>query len=466
MRAALYVRLSDDRDGGGLAVARQEADSRALAERLGWDVTEVYVENDTSAYRRRKVPLPDGTVALRVIRPAFRKMLDDLASGHVDALICYDLDRIARDPRDLEDLIDVVETHQRPTKSVTGSLDLGNDAGITMARVMVAVANKSSRDSSRRIKRKYVEIAEAGKVGNGGLRPFGYSPDRLTIVPDEAAVLREAYTQVHRGVGLRTILAAFHAAGVVTTTGRPWSQQGLRYNLRSPRNAGLRAHKGVIVGPAVWPGIVPAELWHDVQAILDAPGRQSGGHDGGRRYALTGFLYCGLCGGPLKSHRNADAQRFACVKDPGNTSCGRILVRYAPLEAHVFALVLARIERDADLQPDAPADPTDDLRARIAAEEAALDHLVAVYEGDGDALELRRAGQVHRARIADLRGQIRQAVTVARVADPVQVRAEWDGYDLAQRRTVVSLLVEGIDVAPAVRGRNRFDAGRLTVRWR
>ncbi|MBA3489531.1 MAG: recombinase family protein, partial [Longispora sp.] len=49
-RAGIYVRISQDREGAGLGVARQETDCRALCERLGWTVVDVYADNDTSAY--------------------------------------------------------------------------------------------------------------------------------------------------------------------------------------------------------------------------------------------------------------------------------------------------------------------------------------------------------------------------------------------------------------------------------
>ncbi|MDQ6850919.1 MAG: hypothetical protein M3070_13380 [Actinomycetota bacterium] len=50
-----------------------------LRERMGWGpFVRRYDENDTSAYRKRKVRLVDGRVAFRVIRPTFRQMLDDL----------------------------------------------------------------------------------------------------------------------------------------------------------------------------------------------------------------------------------------------------------------------------------------------------------------------------------------------------------------------------------------------------
>jgi site-specific DNA recombinase len=58
-----------------------------------------------SAFKRRRIPLPDGRIELRTVRPGFRRALAMLADG----LIALDLDRAMRDPRDLEDLIDLVE---------------------------------------------------------------------------------------------------------------------------------------------------------------------------------------------------------------------------------------------------------------------------------------------------------------------------------------------------------------------
>src|SRR4051812_2392760 len=185
-RAGIYVRISEDKAADAAGVARQETDCRALAERKGWDVAEVYIENDTSAFKRRKVRLPDGSTALRVVRPAFRRLLDDIASGAVTALVAYDLDRVARQPRDLEDLIDAVELTGTPTTAVTGDVDLSSDNGIFMARMLVNVANKSSKDTARRVSRKQLEIAEAGRYSGGGIRPFGYDRDGITVSEAEA----------------------------------------------------------------------------------------------------------------------------------------------------------------------------------------------------------------------------------------------------------------------------------------
>jgi DNA invertase Pin-like site-specific DNA recombinase len=51
---AIYARISQDRGGDGFGVQRQLKDCRAEAKRLGWTVAEEYVDNDVSAYDRRR----------------------------------------------------------------------------------------------------------------------------------------------------------------------------------------------------------------------------------------------------------------------------------------------------------------------------------------------------------------------------------------------------------------------------
>jgi site-specific DNA recombinase len=143
-RTIVLCRISDDPEDERLGTARQRDDCLGLLGRLGWQPgpadTHLKVEDDTSAFKRAKVTLPDGRVELRTVRPKFRDALDMLASGRADGLVAYDLDRAVRDPRDLEDLIDVIEQSRPriPVESVTGSLRLSNDGEVTMARVLVA----------------------------------------------------------------------------------------------------------------------------------------------------------------------------------------------------------------------------------------------------------------------------------------------------------------------------------------
>src|SRR6476619_53763 len=92
--AAIYARISRDREGAGLGVDRQEADCRALAERLGWEVVEVYADNDVSAYSGK-------------VRPQYRAMLGAVKAGQVTALLAWHPDRLYRRAVDLEEIVNI-----------------------------------------------------------------------------------------------------------------------------------------------------------------------------------------------------------------------------------------------------------------------------------------------------------------------------------------------------------------------
>ena len=93
-RAAIYCRISQDRGGAGLGVARREEDCRALCARLSWDVVAVYPDNDVSAYSGAP-------------RPKWQELLADIQRGEVDAIAVWHVDRLTRSPRELEDVIDL-----------------------------------------------------------------------------------------------------------------------------------------------------------------------------------------------------------------------------------------------------------------------------------------------------------------------------------------------------------------------
>src|SRR5215207_7101493 len=135
----IYCRISkDDGDGQGLGVRRQEKDCRALAERKGWAVAEVFTDNDVSAYNGRR-------------RAAYARMLDALRSGVIDGLVVWHLDRLTRRPAELEAFLDVCDkAGVSSLATVTGDVDLGTDDGRFLARILGAASRKESDDHARR----------------------------------------------------------------------------------------------------------------------------------------------------------------------------------------------------------------------------------------------------------------------------------------------------------------------------
>ncbi len=251
--AAIYVRISDDRAGDAAGVARQEADCRRLCEDRGWPVQQVYTDNDISAYSGRP-------------RPAWRQMLADIKTGHIDAVAVWHLDRLTRRPIDLEHFFDACDAAGiKHFGTCSGDIDLSTHDGQFLARILGAAARKESDDKSRRTRRKHLELAQAGQVVGSG-RPFGYEPDRITIRAAEAVLVGEAVERVLAGETLRSICVDWNRRAIPAVRAPEWTQTALRRILRSARIAGLRSHTGEIVGPAVWPAIIARAmslLWRD-----------------------------------------------------------------------------------------------------------------------------------------------------------------------------------------------------------
>src|SRR3954469_7065600 len=172
-RAGIYTRISRF-DGEGLSggVVRQEDDCRAEAKRRTWDVGGVYADDDKSAFSGKK-------------RPAYVRLCDDIKAGVIDSVIVWDVDRLHRSPRELEDFVTLIEATGAVVVSVSGGdYDLETADGRFKARIMGAVARKESEDKSRRLRRKHAQLADTGKP-NGGPRPMGYR--RVGLERDPAA---------------------------------------------------------------------------------------------------------------------------------------------------------------------------------------------------------------------------------------------------------------------------------------
>jgi DNA invertase Pin-like site-specific DNA recombinase len=451
-RAIALVRISDARGNDTAGVDRQEQDARRLADRLGWTIAEIIVENDTSAFKRRAVRLPDGRKAMRVVRPGFRRALAMLESGEADGLIAYDLDRVARDPRDLEDLIDVVEseTPRIPVESVSGSLRLANDGDVTMARVLVAVANKSSRDTSRRVTRKHEELAANGRPSGGGQRGYGYEPDGVTIRTDEAAIVQEMAEKVLAGESLYAIADDLETRGVPTVQGGPWTSRSVKSIVTGPRVTGLRRHKGRIVGEAVWPAILPRETWEAVCATL--AGRSGGGNQLHRW--LTGVLRCGLCGHLLSGWTNTRVQsyRYWCATPQGG--CGKIAIDGPKAEAEIERQVIDYLSTPRILEQLRTVTSTTSAersRQQIAEDEAQLQELAGMWARRSITLgEYTTARKVIENRLRESRAFLSAAAPgILRrllAGDVAEAWGELGPHD--KRDVVLTILPDGYEVAP------------------
>jgi site-specific DNA recombinase len=463
--AAVYARISADVEGTGLGVTRQLEDCHKLAADRGWPVGDEYVDNDVSAFSGKP-------------RREYARMLADLASGDRDAVIVYNLDRLHRRPAELEDFVALCESvGVRDVATVTADIDLGNDDGLFMARIFAAFAAKESGRKSARIRRKMLQNAEAG-LPHGSVRPFGYEADKITLRAEEAVVVREMVDRYLAGQSIRSLTNWLNAAGVAPAVAGSWRTGAVRQILCSGRIAGLREHRGEVIGEAVWPAIItPAER---DQVLARITARAIAKRRAPRSYVLSGMLRCGRCDNRLYSqarHRNTEnpVRRYVCMSGPDQGGCGRLTVIAQPVEDLLTDAVLTRLDSPqlaevlagkVSVDADVAA-----LSTRLDADTARLDELAALYaNGAVTAREWIAARDPITARIAETRQVIAQATDATDVHELAGtghlLREQWDGLDIDRQQAVIKSVLDHAVIAPGTPGSRSLDIGRVQPHWR
>lgn len=306
--AFIYCRISDDKTGARLGVQRQEMDCRELAKTKGYEVVRVFVDNDISAYSGKR-------------RPDYAAMLKRVKAGEVDAVLCWHLDRLHRQPAELETYIDACQAGKALTHTVkAGEFDLSTDSGQLIARMLGAAARYESDTKATRIRRASEQAIRAGKW-TGGTRPFGWTIANGTpeLHPEESKAIADACTRVLKGDSLGSIIREMNEQGLTTTRGKAWGYAQLAQALERPRNAGLADYHGEIVGNSTFPAIVSENVWRGVCAVLSDPSRRRS-QSNKAVHLLAGIAQC-HCGAFVRSAtvkaRNGDTHRIYRCPQPG-----------------------------------------------------------------------------------------------------------------------------------------------------
>lgn len=474
--AAIYARISRDKAGAGLGVDRQEEDCRALAHRLGWDVVAVFVDNDISAYDRRKV------------RPQYRAMLEAVRSGQVRGIVAWHPDRLHRRAAELEEFITVAEAHNLQIQTAqAGSYDLATPAGRMVARMLGAAAQHEVDHSRERVQRAKAQAAADGKY-RGGIRPFGFEKDGVTVREAEAKVIRDSAKAVLAGRSLASLTRELNERGV-KTSGRSgeWKYGALRDMLIRPRNAGLlarglpgktgQAYAFEEIGPASWEPIIPEDEWRALVSMLTDPSRS---HQQGneKKWLGSGIYRCGVpvtgedgaehpCGGVLRAtpHGGTAVRKYERRYLYRCSSSAHLTIGQKQTDEHVRNVVaeLVRDPRIAAAMSPGDAHLAADRERRIALT-ARLEAFETDYAlGNITGAQLRKFTERVEGELADVDARLAQGISrsasssVLRAADPGEAFLE---APLDVQRAVLATVL-GVEVLPATKRGSKWDAERL-----
>jgi site-specific DNA recombinase len=313
--AAIYVRVSTEDQGKGFSIPTQIEACQKLAEHEGYTVPESHLLID------------EGISGTTMDRPGLRRLRELVQTQAITAAIVYDPDRLSRNLGHQLLLAEEFERVSVKLLIVSHPLEQGPE-GWLFFQMRGALAEYERAKILERLKRGLVGRAKAGHV-NGGSVAFGYRyikadhGGRWEIDEDEAAVVRRIFQLCLDGMPTRAIarlltqervpskhdrhpgLSGRKAAGV-----GEWNPATIHallmnegyigrhyYNKRKAAGKTQRADrpKEDWVAIAI-PAIVPAEVFHGVQAQL-ARNKALGQRNRKYEYLfIGGRLRCGRCG--------------------------------------------------------------------------------------------------------------------------------------------------------------------------
>ena len=448
MSVVIYARISEDKTGEAAGVKRQVGACRLLAEAKGWTISRVYDhDSDISAWSGKN-------------RPDFERLVTAIEAGEVDKLLVFHLDRLVRRMSDLTRVIEVGRPRRLEIAAVHGvSLDLGDPTGVAVAQILTAIAEMESGHKGQRQRAANRQRAERGRVG-WTRRPFGYNrhvdnpkihpqpcdcPVRdgsVFVVPDEAAEYRRAVVAVLSGATLASIVADWNTRGIATTVGGPWTVTPLRNLLLNPRHAGRAVSKGKDYGEGGWESIIPWEAHERLGLLLRDPARRTAPSTR-TKYLLSGLIVCGKCGERMFATPTVSKGKrrmvYRCFAGYGHLT--RLM---DPVDEHVTNIVLARLSRPDAADLFAPDADLDALRSRAVDLRNRRDAIASML---ADGLISADAGREQAVRLTDELAVVEREIEsvsgngpLAPLAGAQDIRAAWDGLELAAKRAIVDML--------------------------
>lgn len=363
-----------------------------------------------------------------------------------------------------------------------------------VAGIKAVLAAAEVRKLKRRVNDKLDELAAIGRPAGG--RYFGYrrvvddqGVPTLEVVPEQAEAIRWAADAVLSGWSLTSIGRRLNQDGHRGALGGLWGVSSVRQMLVSPAVAGLRVHRGVIVGPGNWSPILATDVWQAVRAKLAKPRSVVGadgtthhipadrlGHAPPRKYLLTGGLaVCGVCGSALVGSTKQDRSRvkapyLSCTRSSGGRGC--IGIQLHPTEDYVRDRLFTELDKPEFLAAVAADDhmqQRDELAAKLSVVDSDRAELAREWGAGGLRMaEWREARTELDQRERKLRAELAAIPAPRAQVDIGDVRAAWPAMTLEERRELLRMFIARVVINRKPAGAPRvFDAERrVAIQWR
>lgn len=277
LRVALYIRVSgEEQKIKGLSLEAQQERLEEYARERGWVITGIYIDAAKTARKNMHK------------RSEFLKMMESVKRDEVDLLLFCRLDRWFRSVADYYKVMEVLQAHNCGWKTVDEEYDTTSANGRLYINVKLSIAQNEADICGERIDVVFDSKIAHGTVVSGSC-PFGYRVNgekRLEIVPEEAAIVQDAFNQYESTVSQRGTVRYIRE-----TYGVNWCDMTFRRMLTETLYTGIY-DRGGRRNENFCPAIIKKEQFDLVQSLLKKNARSV---PSGRTYIFTSILKCDEC---------------------------------------------------------------------------------------------------------------------------------------------------------------------------
>jgi site-specific DNA recombinase len=367
----IYVRVSTEEQAKeGYSIRAQEEKLRSYAELKGWHIYSVYADEGISG---KDI---DG-------RKAVKQLIADVASGKVNNVLVYKIDRLTRSTKNLIELVEIFNENHCDFNSLVESIDTSNAVGRMFLKIVGIFAEFERENLAERVRLGMERKAREGYALCSYMPSLGYTRDKgnkiQEIEDEEAAIVRRVFDMyLQDDYSFTKIAKILNAEKIATKRGAKWHMGTIKLILNNVNYVG-RVRYAINDASRYFEADGQHEPIIDEDTFIQAQNKLRNMKHVTRTKRPTskvyfcGVLYCQLCGGKLSSrwqykkgeYTEQDGQKIREVSYPGyqctsankGGDCTAKSMSHIKLE-RAFEQYISQYDNLSadDIQPDKPLD--------------------------------------------------------------------------------------------------------------
>ena len=305
-----------------------------------WKIVDVYCEKGKSGKNTE--------------RPEYQRLVSDIKSGRINAVICTKLDRITRSLIDFYKLMEIFTKYNVDFISLQENFDTSQPMGKAMLKMTLVWAELEREQTSLRTKEKMQWRAEQGLWNGGQILGYDLVDKKLIVNEKETKLIKLMFRKYLELGSVLKVVEWLNSHGYRTkeyvSNRRKMKRGGKRFfnanvlqKLTSRTYIGEVEHDGNIY-PGQHKAIIDKQLWDEANKLIKmhAPRRVNPKREVKHVFILQGLLKCGWCNSYMSNKYSTGRKElhyyYQCTRNShgGNDACSMKYVPALELEKTVL----------------------------------------------------------------------------------------------------------------------------------